>query len=159
LTAPKLKAGDIVKCINPGPYDLSTNKFYRVTATSGNPLTGDDFVDMTDDCGHTIRAFSGRFVYHCASSRFTMPYATKAQAEVEKARAERKATEAARKEKGKARASAQVVKKPLLFTSVTDEDVHAALAVYLRAKIGLNISVVDLDKTTEGYKITLSALA
>jgi hypothetical protein len=153
-------AGDIVKCINPGPYDLTANKFYLVTATSsGNPITGGDFVAMTDDNGHTIRSFASRFVFHSKSSRFNVPYAAKAQAEVEKARAERKATEVARKEKGKARASAQVVKKPLLFTSLTEEDVHAALSTYLRAKLPIGLRVVDMDKTTEGFKLTLGVPA
>jgi hypothetical protein len=46
-------------------------------------------------------------------------------------------------------------KKPLLFTSLTEEDVHTALANYIRPKLGLNLRVMDLDKTTEGYKLTV----
>jgi hypothetical protein len=153
--------GDIVKCINPGPYDLTANKFYLVTATSsGNPITGGDFVSMTDDNGHTIRSFASRFVFHSKSSRFNMPYAAKAQAEVEKARAERKATEAARKAKGKARAAAQQFKKPLLFTEVSEADVYGAIAAMLKSKVYLgNLQVVDIDKTTEGFKLTLGVPA
>lgn len=178
-------AGDVVRCDNPGPYDLTKGRFYLVRDTDTSGL--DKFVTVTDDNGADAHAFANRFAFHSKSSRFNMPYGTKAQAEVEKARAERKATEAARKEKGKARAAAAatvdyselekrviahymtapygtpkptpVVKKPLLFTSLTEEDVHAALSTYLRAKLPIGLRVVDMDKTTEGYKLTLGVPA
>ncbi|MBY5581834.1 hypothetical protein [Rhizobium leguminosarum] len=147
--------GDIVRCVNPGVYSLTKGRFYLVrnAYTSGT----DKFVTVTDDTGATANAFASRFVYHSRSTPFNRAPTT---SEVEKARAERKAAEVARKEKGRARASASApVKKPLLFTSLTEEDVHAALSTYLRAKLPIGLRVVDMDKTTEGYRITLGVPA
>jgi hypothetical protein len=51
----------------------------------------------------------------------------------------------------------QVAKKvQLLFTEVSTKDVHEALGRILIDKFGhMALKVVDLDKTTEGFKLTL----
>lgn len=183
--------GDIVRCVNPGVYSLTNGRFYLVrnAYTSGT----DKFVTVTDDTGATANAFASRFVFHSRSTPFNRAPTTSA---IEKARAERKAAEVARKEKGRARADARKaellkqkaaadyselerqvmswmvspygglrhpkpapVKKPLLFTSLTEEDVYAALSTYLRAKLPIGLRVVDMDKTTEGFKLTLGVPA
>ncbi|MBY5849767.1 hypothetical protein HFN51_04245 [Rhizobium leguminosarum] len=154
-----LKAGDVAKCVTTGCYNLTKGKLYIVHKVSN--ADGSNFVNITDDTGASATAFASRFWFHTRprvpSAHYLSVFGTPAS--IENARAERKAAEVARKEKGKARAAAQnpVAQKPLLFTSLTEEDVHAAVASYLSGKLPKGLRVVDMEKTTVGYKITLDA--
>lgn len=142
LVPSDIQAGDVVRCDNPGVYNLTKGRFYLVRGTH---IHGTDrFVTVTDDTGGRASAFARRFTFRSKSSPINRPPTT---AEVEKARAERKATEAARKEKGKARAAAQGA-YTATFRDVTipNEKVNELVETYLRS-LGIKQKVAKVVRT------------
>jgi hypothetical protein len=170
----QIKAGDIVKCIS----HISLGSAYYGRLTRGglytvvrvdNNIVGGPLVDVTGDNSRNVNCFASRFVPHVSaeSIRMVQPYGLRspklAPSLIDKQREERKAAEAAHKAKGVARAAAMKepqFKKPLLFTEVSEADVYGAIAKMLQAKVYLGtLQVVGIDKTTEGFKLTLGVPA
>lgn len=155
--------GDIVTLKRGFPYTpvkfLTTGGQYEVLSVRED----DKYIQVLNDIGRLQVVYRDRFELAIAGPKTA----------IEMARAQRKEADAARKAKAAAKREAEVaanelpklmtapyghVKKPqapLLFTSLTHEDIYAAVANYIKAKAHFPFKVVDLDRTTEGFKITL----
>jgi hypothetical protein len=165
MTKTNFTTGDIVMCTNSGAAYaglLTKGKLYMIMKVDSTPY-GPDSVTVASDKGGHVSCYASRFTVHTSAKNLWAVTPTPAPSLVDKQREERKAAEAARKAKGVARAEAMKApqfKKPLLFTEVSEADVYGAIAKMLQAQVYLGtLQVVGIDKTTEGFKLTLGVPA
>ncbi|MGV1762818.1 hypothetical protein [Rhizobium rhizogenes] len=150
----KLSVGDRVR------YRLENGPAYSGSLTHGGEYTVthaySEYVGVVGDRGSQIRCYAKRFEL------------VKSAVDIQAERERRKVSEAERKKAGSSRAHSMrlgqitgLVKKPLLFAELSACAVHEAIESAIKAKLsGLSgIKVVGLDKTTEGYKVTLGQYA
>ncbi len=156
MTERPFKAGDIVVFYEGNNryarlWGCAMGVRYEVTRTRDDNDGPHQLVYFRNDNGAEVNSFASRL-----SLWGTPASVREEQASIKARREERKAAKAARKEKGRARkASMAATKVPLLFTTLTKEDVHAALTAYVRGEYNFYFTVVDIDRTTAGYKLTL----
>jgi hypothetical protein len=136
-------------------YAITPGKTYTAAEDQGE-TTSSSCIKIENDTGNTCAPYARRFEL------------VKSAADIQAERGKRKAVEAERKKSGLSRAHelrlgqiVGLVKKPLLFAELSASAVHEAIESAIKAKLsGLSgIKVVGIEKTTEGYKVTLGQYA
>jgi len=157
LSKTPLKAGDRVvfnrtESLYCGNIGITIGRTYKVIRTKEDNSGKFQLIWVINDRGTEVSSFVSRV------------QSVKGYAQIELERQRRKDAKVARKAAGRERKQALVqsqmgglMKKPLLFAELSNKAVHNAIERYICGKLTglIGVNVVGIEKTTEGYKVTL----